>query len=47
MKTLRDAADGADHVTLRYAARSLGLPWTDIPSLRMVLGSDTPLLRLT
>ncbi|MFJ9197505.1 DUF1152 domain-containing protein [Streptomyces flaveolus] len=47
MKTLREAADGADHVTLRYAARTLDLPWTDIPSLREVLGSDTPLLRLT
>jgi hypothetical protein len=47
MKALREAADGADHVTLRYAARALDLPWTDIPSLREVLGSDTPLLRLT
>ncbi|WP_217250686.1 DUF1152 domain-containing protein [Streptomyces sp. AC602_WCS936] len=47
MKTLREAADGADHVTLRYAARTLDLPWTAIPSLREVLGSDMPLLRLT
>ncbi|MFG3153804.1 DUF1152 domain-containing protein [Streptomyces sp. NPDC048219] len=47
MKTLREAAGGADHVTLRYAARALDLPWTDIPSLREVLGCDTPLLRLT
>ncbi|MYR41693.1 DUF1152 domain-containing protein [Streptomyces sp. SID5910] len=47
MKTLREAAGGADHVTLRYAARALDLPWTDIPSLREILGCDTPLLRLT
>ncbi|MGW6781770.1 DUF1152 domain-containing protein [Streptomyces sp. NPDC054987] len=47
MKALREAAPGADHVTLRYAARSLGLAWTDIPALRKLLGSATPLLRLT
>ncbi|MCX4694980.1 DUF1152 domain-containing protein [Streptomyces sp. NBC_01408] len=49
MKTLREAADGADHVTLRYAARALGLTWTDIPALRDVLGTGTgtPLLQLT
>ncbi|MEU9376271.1 DUF1152 domain-containing protein [Streptomyces sp. NPDC048255] len=47
MKTLREAADGADHVTLRYAARTLGLTWTDIPALRHVLDTDTPLLQLT
>ncbi|MFC7816944.1 DUF1152 domain-containing protein [Streptomyces sp. NPDC057367] len=47
MKTLREAADGADHVTLRYAARALDLPWTAIPSVREALGGDTPLLRLT
>lgn len=47
MRTLREAADGADHVTLRYAARALDLPWTAIPSLREALGGDTPLLRLT
>ncbi|WP_420082091.1 DUF1152 domain-containing protein [Streptomyces sp. JL4002] len=47
LKTLRAAAPGADHVTLRYAARTLGLAWTDIPALRDVLGSGTPLLRLS
>ncbi|MEV7612186.1 DUF1152 domain-containing protein [Streptomyces sp. NPDC089799] len=46
LKTLREAADGADHVTLRYAARTLGLAWTDIPALREVLGTGTPLVRL-
>ncbi|MEV6685427.1 DUF1152 domain-containing protein [Streptomyces sp. NPDC051130] len=46
MKTLREAAHGADHVTLRYAARTLGLAWTDIPALRTVLTTHTPLLRL-
>ncbi|MEU6892644.1 DUF1152 domain-containing protein [Streptomyces sp. NPDC046557] len=46
MKTLREAADGADHVTLRYAARALGLPWTRIPALRATLAPNTPLLRL-
>ncbi|WP_051338440.1 DUF1152 domain-containing protein [Streptomyces flavidovirens] len=46
MKTLREAADGADHVTLRYAARTLGLAWTDIPALRNILDADTPLLQL-
>ncbi|MFF4445448.1 DUF1152 domain-containing protein [Streptomyces sp. NPDC001502] len=46
MRTLRDAADGADHITLRHAARSLGLAWTDIPALRALLATDTPLLRL-
>ncbi|MET7622817.1 DUF1152 domain-containing protein [Streptomyces sp. NPDC005408] len=46
MKTLREAADGADHVTLRYAARTLGLTWTDIPALRDILATDTPLLQL-
>ncbi|MET9839256.1 DUF1152 domain-containing protein [Streptomyces virginiae] len=47
VKALREAAAGAEHVTFRYAARSLGLAWTDIPALRELLGSDTPLLRLT
>ncbi|MGW8630790.1 DUF1152 domain-containing protein [Streptomyces sp. NPDC055793] len=47
MKSLREAAGGADHITLRYAARTLGLTWRDIPALRTVLGSHTPLLRLT
>ncbi|MFF1556567.1 hypothetical protein [Streptomyces sp. NPDC058279] len=56
MRTLREAADGADHVTLRYAARALGLPWTRIPTLRATLAPttlaptagapSTPLLRL-
>ncbi|MEV8309854.1 DUF1152 domain-containing protein [Streptomyces flavidovirens] len=46
MKSLREAADGADHVTLRYAARTLGLTWTDIPALRAILDTDTPLLQL-
>ncbi|MFG2296450.1 DUF1152 domain-containing protein [Streptomyces sp. NPDC048603] len=47
MKTLREAAGGADHATFRYAARTLGLIWTDIPALRDVLGTGAPLLRLT
>ncbi|MFB6820768.1 DUF1152 domain-containing protein [Streptomyces virginiae] len=47
MKSLHEAADGTDHITLRHAARSLGLAWTDIPALRGVLTTDTPLLRLT
>ncbi|MGW2583073.1 DUF1152 domain-containing protein [Streptomyces virginiae] len=47
MKSLHEAADGTDHLTLRHAARSLGLTWTDIPALRAVLTTDTPLLRLT
>ncbi|MZE74140.1 DUF1152 domain-containing protein [Streptomyces sp. SID5789] len=47
VKSLREAAGGADHITLRYAARALGLTWRDIPALRTVLGSHTPLLRLT
>ncbi len=46
MKTLREAAAGADHITLRHAARALGLTWTDIPALRTILAADTPLLRL-
>ncbi|MFI1453073.1 DUF1152 domain-containing protein [Streptomyces roseus] len=45
-KTLREAADGADHLTLRHAARTLGLTWKDIPALRTLLGTGTPLLRL-
>ncbi|NDZ76865.1 DUF1152 domain-containing protein [Streptomyces sp. SID10362] len=45
MKVLREAADGADHVTLRFAVRTLGLTWVDIPALRTVLGIGTPLLR--
>ncbi|MFD8352684.1 DUF1152 domain-containing protein [Streptomyces coelicoflavus] len=45
MKVLREAADGAGHVTLRHAARTLGLTWADIPALRTVLGIGTPLLR--
>ncbi|MFI7349530.1 DUF1152 domain-containing protein [Streptomyces sp. NPDC049936] len=47
VKSLREAAGGADHLTLRYAARALGLTWRDIPALRTALGSHTPLLRLT
>ncbi|WP_328960383.1 DUF1152 domain-containing protein [Streptomyces virginiae] len=47
MKALHETADGTDHITLRHAARSLGLTWTDIPALRAVLTTDTPLLRLT
>ncbi|MFD3699220.1 DUF1152 domain-containing protein [Streptomyces sp. NPDC058646] len=46
VKSLREAAGGADHVTLRYAARVLGLTWTDIPALRDLLGTGAPLLRL-
>lgn len=46
MKTLREAADGADHVTLRYAALTLGLTWKDIPALRATLDTDTPVLQL-
>ncbi|WP_079407030.1 DUF1152 domain-containing protein [Streptomyces sp. 3211] len=47
MKALREAAAGADHITLRHAARVLGLTWTDIPALRAALATNTPLLRLT
>ncbi|GHH43700.1 DUF1152 domain-containing protein [Streptomyces candidus] len=47
MKTLREAARGADHITFRYAARTLGLTWTDIPALREILNTGTPLLQLT
>ncbi|WP_051807676.1 DUF1152 domain-containing protein [Streptomyces sp. NRRL F-2664] len=47
VKALHEAAGGAAHLTFRYAARSLGLAWTDIPALRELLGSDTPLLRIT
>ncbi|MCX5175231.1 DUF1152 domain-containing protein [Streptomyces virginiae] len=47
MKALHETADGTDHITLRHAARSLGLIWTDIPALRAVLTTDAPLLRLT
>ncbi|MEV7558335.1 DUF1152 domain-containing protein [Streptomyces sp. NPDC089795] len=46
MKALHAAADGADHITLRHAARALGLTWRDIPALRAVLTTDTPVLRL-
>ncbi|WP_051774171.1 DUF1152 domain-containing protein [Streptomyces sp. NRRL S-237] len=46
MKALHETADGTDHITLRHAARALGLTWTDIPALRAVLTTDTPLLRL-
>ncbi|MEV6682479.1 DUF1152 domain-containing protein [Streptomyces erythrochromogenes] len=46
VKALREAADGAGHVTLRFAARALGLDWTDIPALRRLLGCDAPLLPL-
>ncbi|MFD7027421.1 DUF1152 domain-containing protein [Streptomyces sp. NPDC059917] len=46
MRTLRAAADGAEHLTLRHAARALGLTWSDIPALRALLGTDTALLRL-
>ncbi|MCQ4195172.1 DUF1152 domain-containing protein [Streptomyces parvulus] len=46
LSTLRAAAAGAGHVTLRYAARTLGLTWRDIPALRTLLGSGAPLLRL-
>ncbi|MFG2622801.1 DUF1152 domain-containing protein [Streptomyces sp. NPDC048507] len=47
LKTLREAADGAGHITLRHAARTLGLTWTDIPALRALLAVDTPLLRVS
>ncbi|MFJ4776609.1 DUF1152 domain-containing protein [Streptomyces sp. NPDC088762] len=47
LKTLSEAADGARYVTLRYAARTLGLTWRDIPAVRGVLDTGTPLLRLT
>ncbi|MFE5768560.1 DUF1152 domain-containing protein [Streptomyces sp. NPDC056485] len=47
MRALREAADGADHITLRHAARTLGLTWRDIPALRTTLATDTPLLPLT
>ncbi|MER5809541.1 DUF1152 domain-containing protein [Streptomyces sp. NPDC002033] len=47
VKTLREAAGGAGHVTLRHAARTLGLNWTDIPALRTLLATDTPLLRVS
>ncbi|MFF0215320.1 DUF1152 domain-containing protein [Streptomyces vinaceus] len=46
MKALREAADGAAHMTLRHAARVLGLTWRDIPALRAALGTSEPLLHL-
>ncbi|MFF9982474.1 DUF1152 domain-containing protein [Streptomyces erythrochromogenes] len=46
VKALHEAADGAGHVTLRFAARTLGLDWTGIPALRRLLGCDAPLLPL-
>ncbi|GHE26604.1 DUF1152 domain-containing protein [Streptomyces vinaceus] len=47
MKALREAADGAYHMTFRHAARVLGLTWRDIPALRATLGTNAPLLHLT
>ncbi|THA58272.1 DUF1152 domain-containing protein [Streptomyces sp. A1136] len=47
MKLVREAAAGADHVTFRHAAGVLGLTWRDIPALRDVLDTHTPLLPLT
>ncbi|MFG1665833.1 DUF1152 domain-containing protein [Streptomyces sp. Y7] len=43
---IRAAAQGAPHVTLRYAARTLGLTWRQIPSLRRLLGAEGPVLAL-
>ncbi|MFM9368549.1 DUF1152 domain-containing protein [Streptomyces sp. Da 82-17] len=44
---IREAAEGADHATLRFAARTLGLTWHDIPALRLLLNAHGPLLHLT
>ncbi|MEU4847317.1 DUF1152 domain-containing protein [Streptomyces gilvosporeus] len=47
LRNIRAAADGADHTTLRFAARTLGLTWADIPALRDLLNAFGPLLPLT
>jgi hypothetical protein len=44
--TIRAAAQVAPHVTLRFAARALGLSWRRIPSLRALLGTEGPVLAL-
>ncbi|QOV33829.1 DUF1152 domain-containing protein [Streptomyces ferrugineus] len=43
-EAIREAAQGAPHVTLRFAARALGLTWRRIPALRALLGADGPVL---
>lgn len=43
-EAIRDAAQGAPHVTLRFAARTLGLTWRQILSLRALLGAEGPVL---
>lgn len=45
-EAVRDAARGAPHVTLRFAARALGLTWHQIPCLRALLGVEGPVLAL-
>ncbi|MET9831578.1 DUF1152 domain-containing protein [Streptomyces sp. NPDC006385] len=45
-EAIREAAQGAPHVTLRFAARALGLTWHRIPALRALLGADGPVLAL-
>ncbi|WDF43763.1 DUF1152 domain-containing protein [Streptomyces sp. T12] len=46
-EAIREAAQGAPHVTLRFAARALGLTWRRIPSLRALLGVEGPVLALS
>ncbi|MEU8986280.1 DUF1152 domain-containing protein [Streptomyces sp. NPDC048558] len=43
-EAIRAAAQGAPHVTLRFAALALGLTWRHIPSLRALLGAQGPVL---
>lgn len=43
-EAIDEAAQGAPHVTLRFAARALGLTWRQVPSLRRLLGTDGTVL---
>ncbi len=45
-EAIRAAAQGAPHVTLRFAARALGLTWRQIPTLRGLLGAEGTVLAL-
>ncbi|MGI5484537.1 DUF1152 domain-containing protein [Streptomyces lavendofoliae] len=46
LEKLRAKANGARHVTYRFAARALGLTWQQIPALRAVLGTGGAVLTL-
>ncbi|MGC9539065.1 DUF1152 domain-containing protein [Streptomyces sp. UG1] len=43
-EAIREAAFGAPHVTLRFAARAIGLTWRRIPALRALLGAEGPVV---